>query len=74
MGLNPTILRQAQAFAFLFQPTDPAAHPPPLPRERFSPYVDSGRIRGVAFASTPAGPNGQGAVFADGLSNGSNLP
>ncbi len=23
MGLNPTILRQAQAFAYLFQPTDP---------------------------------------------------
>src|SRR4029077_5525639 len=35
---------QAQAFAFLFQPTDPpAAHSPPLPRERFSPNVDSSR-------------------------------
>jgi hypothetical protein len=26
MGLNPTILRQAQAFAYLFQPTDPPPH------------------------------------------------
>ena len=37
MGLNPTILRQAQAFAFLFQPTDP----PPRTRR---PYRASGLV------------------------------
>ena len=43
MGLNPTILRQAQAFAFLFQPTDP----PPRTRR---PY----RASGLVLTSTPA--------------------
>ena len=41
-GLNPTILRQAQAFAFLFQPTDP----PPRTRR---PY----RASGLVLTSTP---------------------
>jgi len=44
MGLNPTILRQTQAFASA-QPFDFSRYsPPPLPRERFSPYVDCGRL------------------------------
>jgi hypothetical protein len=40
MGLNPTILRQAQAFAFLFQPTDTRR-----------PY----RASGLVLTSTPDG-------------------
>jgi hypothetical protein len=50
MGLNPTILRQAKAFAFLFQPTDP----PPRTRR---PY----RASGLVLTSTP---DGYGVVFA----------
>jgi hypothetical protein len=53
MGLNPTILRQAQAFAFLFQPTDP----PPRTRR---PYLASGLV----LTSTPAVRAGDHVAFA----------
>jgi hypothetical protein len=41
--LNPTILRHAQAFAFLLSPPTPRRASPLLPRERFRPYVETGQ-------------------------------
>jgi len=52
MGLNPTILRQAQAFAYLFQPTDP----PPRTHRSY-------RSSGLVLTSTPVVRFAQMAVI-----------
>ena len=44
MGLDPTILRQAQTFAFLVSPWRASRRTRLLPRERFSPWAGSGHM------------------------------